>query len=137
MGMRHRVTFADGEPPQWELVRDFLADRGYLVHLRMVGPELVFPDDLPPEDWTEFRIGRPGAMATLQRDGQSIHCITWGNADAPSQEFWNAIAWAYAMLGNGTIECEHGCLSPVEFCAIVTIPEVLKDEGSHLGEPLL
>src|SRR5205814_953475 len=80
MGMEQAVTFEGGPLPAWGAVRDLLAGRGYPVQTRMIDGELAFPDEAPPEEWRELRVGTPGGMVTLRREPGRVVCVTWGNA---------------------------------------------------------
>jgi hypothetical protein len=98
--MDQTVSFA-GKVPSWPAVADLLARRGFPAQLRMIDGELAFPDEVPPEDWRELRVGTPQGMVTQRREGGAVVCVTWGNADAGMRQAWNALAWAFARAGGG------------------------------------
>ncbi len=126
MGMDRTVTFLPGQAPAFETVRDFLAARGYLVQLRMIDGQLAFPDELLPEGWQEVRLGTPDGMVTLRRAGDTFTFVTWGNAEAGLRQAWNALAWAAAHLGNGSINGDDGPLGADAFQARTELPSCLR-----------
>jgi hypothetical protein len=70
MGMAQSVTFPAGSLPSWSAVQDLLASRGFPVQVRMIDGELAFPDEEPPENWRELRLGTPdGMIVTVRREG--------------------------------------------------------------------
>ena len=109
MGMDQTVSFS-GPPPSWEAARDLLARHGYPVQLRMIDGQLAFPDETPPDDWRELRLGTPQGMVTLRREAERILCVTWGNADAAMLQAWNALTWAVAAAGGGQVLTPAGLL---------------------------
>jgi hypothetical protein len=125
MGMDQAVTFA-GKLPPWPAVADLLARRGFPVQTRMIDGELAFPDEVPPEDWRELRVGTPQGMVTLRREGGAIVCVTWGNADSALRQAWNALAWACAEAGGGRVRAEGGELAAEEFARRAELPEALR-----------
>lgn len=116
MGMERIVIFPARPQPSWPGVRDFLALKNRPVQMRMIDGQLAFPDEEPPAEWGEIRVAGSGGMVTLRREGERIHLIVWGNADASLIEFWNALAWALAEVGGGVIETPEGPLHAEEFC---------------------
>src|SRR5436190_17025675 len=126
MGMEQKVDFAPGGSPAWEALRDFLAGRGFPVQVRMIDGQLAFPDETPAADWRELRLGTPQGMVTVRRDGDSLSFVTWGNADRPLLEAWNALVWAYASLNNGQIHSTRGLLSAEEYRKANDLPETLR-----------
>src|SRR5262249_2682647 len=95
MGMDHRVT-PGTRSFTWTEFANLLAGRNFPVQLRMIDGELCFPDEMPPENWRELRVGSPQGMITLRRDEDGIAVVTWGEADAAMRQAWNAMAWAAA-----------------------------------------
>jgi hypothetical protein len=124
MGMEQTVTFSS-RPPSWEAVRDHLAARGYVVQMRMIDGELALPDEMPPDEWRELRIGAPEGMVTIRRTPGRLTLITWGNADAGLQQAWNALTWAFAALGDGRIETPGGVLDAESYRQQATLPAAL------------
>jgi hypothetical protein len=125
MGVEQRVTFA-GSPPPWQEVRDVLARSGFPVQMRLIDGQLAFPDEEPPESWQELRVAAAGGMVTLRRSGQELACVTWGNADAPLRQAWNALAWACAAAGAGQVQTEAGPQDAEAFRRTADLPEVLR-----------
>lgn len=125
MGMEHRVSFPSGVIPAWTAVRG-LFGTDYVVQLRMINGELSYPDELPPEPWTELRLGTPDGMITVRRDGTELACITWGNAGPGMVEAWNAVTWAFAAAGAGTIKTSACSLTPQQFREANKFPAALR-----------
>ena len=115
MGMEHRVQIPSGTPVSWSAIRQVLSEVGEKPVLRMIDAELAFPDELPPEEWTELRIALSGGMVTLRRHSESVACITWGNADEALTDSWNKTCWAVATATQGAIVSTLGELSADEF----------------------
>jgi hypothetical protein len=127
MGMERTITFAGGAEPSWGTVSELLSRRGLSVQMRMIDGELAFPDEQPPEAWRELRVGTPQGMVTVRREEPGrMRCVTWGNADAAMLRAWNALAWAFAEAGGGTVETEQGPLSADEFRKRADLPEGLR-----------
>src|SRR5256885_17085163 len=110
MGMEQTIRPADAVT--WEGLRDFLAQHGYPLQLRMIDGELAFPDEVPPATWRELRVGTPQGMVTLRRGEGAVTLVTWGNADAALLQAWNALAWAGAAGGGGPVETGRGWGQP-------------------------
>src|SRR5262245_24084745 len=109
MGMEQTVTFRAGSMPSWSAARDLLASRGFPVHVRMIDGELALPDEAPPQNWHELRVGTTeGMMVTIRRDGDRVVLVVWENADASLLQAWNALACAFAEAGKGTIHTADG-----------------------------
>src|SRR5262249_42889755 len=125
MGMDRTVRF-DGAPPKWEAVRDLLAARGFPARTQMIDGQLAFPDEAPPADWRELRLGTPQGMVTVRREGNRVVCVTWGNADAALRQAWNALAWAFAEAGRGAVEGETGAVGADAFRGQAELPEALR-----------
>ena len=125
MGMEQAVRF-DGAVPAWDAVRQLLAGRGYAVQMRMIDGELAFPDEAPPDSWRELRLGTPQGMVTVRRDKDRVVVVTWGNADAPMIQSWNALAWAYAEASGGRVLSAGGPLTATDFQRAADLPPVLR-----------
>jgi hypothetical protein len=123
--MDRTVSYA-GAVPTWAEVYDLLARRGFPVQTRMIDGQLAFPDEVPPEQWKELRIGTPQGMVTVSREEHIVKCVTWGNADAALRQAWNALTWAFAEVGSGVVQAETGPLSPADFRAGADMPPSLK-----------
>jgi len=115
MGMEQRVEFGAAGCPPWPKVAALLAEHSFAVQVRMIDAELAFPDEAPPEEWRELRIGTPGGMITILRESNAVRLVTWGNADAVMRQGWNALTWAFAEAGAGTVITETGPATAEEF----------------------
>ena len=128
MGMEQTVTFPAGSPPSWPAVRDLLASHGVTVSVRMIDGELAFPDEEPPENWRELRIGTAeGMMVTVRREEPNrVVLVVWGNADTGLVQTWNALTWALAEAGNGQIDTVDGSHTAAEYAGRVDPPAALR-----------
>jgi hypothetical protein len=116
MGVEQSVMFPAGSSPSWPAARDLLASRGFPVQVRMIDGELAFPDEEPPENWRELRLGTPdGMIVTVRRQGDCVVLVVWGNADAGLVRAWDALTWAFAEAGNGTIHTADGLKITAEY----------------------
>ncbi|MSQ96375.1 MAG: hypothetical protein EXR98_17730 [Gemmataceae bacterium] len=116
--MDQKVTFAPPRAPAWPEVVALLASRKFPVQIRMIDGELAFPDETPPHDWRELRIGTPPGMITLRREPDGITLVIWGNAEADMRQAWNAVTWAIAQAVGGVI----GTLTLEEFTKTAELP---------------
>jgi hypothetical protein len=123
MGQERVVAFAVGKVPAWERVGGLLARSGFPVQMRMIDGQLAFPDEQPPENWAELRVGSPHGMVTIRREADRVRLVTWGNADAAMLQAWNALTWAFAEAGGGSVEGA----SADEFRRQAELPAVLRD----------
>jgi hypothetical protein len=126
MGMEQVIRFPEGAVPAWPVVQALLAERGFPVQTRMIDGELAFPDEVPPEDWREVRVGTAGGMVTVRREPGRLTCVTWGNADAGLRQAWNALAWAFAEAGGGQVESQSGPLAAEEYRRTADLPPGLR-----------
>jgi hypothetical protein len=131
MGIEHVVTFASGAAPSWSSVSELLAGRGFPAQLRMIDGQLAFPDESPADDWRELRVGTALGMVTIRREPERVTVVTWGNADAALLRAWNALAWAFAVTGQGKVVTPAGELSAAAFQAQADLPPGL--QLSQLG----
>ena len=125
MGMEQTVTFAPGRAPTWEALRELLAARGFPVQLRMIDGELAFPDEVPPAEWRELRLGTPQGMITLRRQPDRITTVTWGNAEPALRQAWNAITWACAEVASGQVLSDTGPVSAEDYRRSADLPATL------------
>src|SRR5437868_6509721 len=79
MGIDQKIVFPSGNLPTWSQFADLCAARQVPVQLRMIDGELALPDETPPHDWRELRVGTPGGMVTLKRESDGITIVIWGN----------------------------------------------------------
>jgi hypothetical protein len=126
MGMDRTVTLPSPAVPAWETVAALLGQHHFAVDMRMIDGQLAFPDEAPPQDWQELRVGTPQGMVTVRRAGNTLVFVTWGNADAPLRQAWNALAWAFATTGGGQVQTEEGPVDPAAFRTSAELPEALR-----------
>jgi hypothetical protein len=119
MGVEQSVTFAE-TVPTWPAVRALLANLNYPVQMRMIEGQLAFPDEEPPADWREIRLGTPGGMVTVLREPRRVTFVVWGNADAGMIRGRNALIWAFAEAGSGQVD---GQQSPSDFRTSADLPD--------------
>jgi hypothetical protein len=126
MGMDQTVTFGAGKTPAFAAARDLLQQHCFPIQVRMIDGQLAFPDEIPPDDWHELRLGTPQGMVTVRRDADRLTLVTWGNADQPLLQAWNALTWAFAAAGNGEIVRGEQALIAEDFRRSVDLPAGLK-----------
>jgi len=90
--------------PSWPAVAALLAAGGSAVQMRMIDGALAAPDDEPPEGWRELRVALAGEMVTARRVPGGVQVVAWGNANLTQLRAWNALAWAFAKAGGGTVD---------------------------------
>src|SRR5205809_706218 len=127
--MDQTVSFVGRTVPTWPSVAGRLAQAGLAVQLRMIDGQLAFPDELPPEDWSELRVGTPQGMVTVRRQGEALVFVTWGNADAAMRQAWNALAWAFAEVGGGLVDTPRGPATASDFARQADLPPGLQVVG--------
>lgn len=115
MGREYVVRFPGGSDPSWEAIRDRLAGSGEPVTLRMIDGLPAFPDESPPPDWRELRLGGAAGMVTVRREPGRLTCVIWGTDDPGLQRFWERVTWACAEASAGTVDTPAGSLSASEF----------------------
>ena len=93
-----QILFTPEKLPPWSQLADHCAKQKIPLQMRMIDGELAFPDETPPHDWRELRVGTPGGMITLKRDPDGITLVIWGNADENLCRDWNALAAALREL---------------------------------------
>ena len=122
MGMDQKVAFPSANMPTWAQFADLLAQRNLRVQLRMIDDELALPDETPPHDWRELRVGSSAGMVTLRREADGITLAIWGNADLHMRQDWNALAWALGALTGGTIRTATGTFTLADFGKTSELP---------------
>jgi hypothetical protein len=127
MGMEQRVELGERTQRLWPAVAELLTSHGFPVQTRMIDGELAFPDEAPPEDWRELRVGTPGGMITLRRQGGAIVLVTWGNADANLRQAWHALAWACAEASGGRVVTPSGAVGAADFRKAAELPPGLRE----------
>ena len=103
MGIERRVNFPVAPVIDWPRLVADLAARGQPPSLRMIDNLPAFPDETPPPDWGELRLGFAAGMVTVRRAGTDLTCVVWGTADAGLTAAQNAVAEALAGQGGGAI----------------------------------
>ncbi|MFL5244030.1 MAG: hypothetical protein ACJ8FY_18155 [Gemmataceae bacterium] len=126
MGMDQSVTFTNCPIPAWETVSALLSTKAYPVQMRMIDGQLAFPDEMPASDWNEIRVGTPHGMITIRKEPNRLVFVTWGNADVEMQKAWNALTWAFAEAGSGSIQSGGKSLSAGQFVEKFLLPESFK-----------
>ncbi len=102
MGMSIIIQYADA-PPSWSAIRQGLIERGVTPLMRMINGELSYPDEDPPETWSELRISIGPGMISLRKGTNTLECVVWGNADVALQQSWKLLGEVCVSAGNGTI----------------------------------
>lgn len=126
MGMEQTVSFTGKPIPSFAAVRDFLSQRGFPLQMGTIDGELAFPDEQPSDGWRELRLRTPQGMVTVRRAGERLAFVTWGNADAPMLQAWNALVWAFAEVGSGQVETPQGLLDAAAYQDRSDLPSVLR-----------
>ena len=114
MGIERIVRLPSDATPDWAAVSARLDELGERPLLRMIDDLPAFPDEVPPADWRELRVGLSGGMVTLRRDGPLVRCIVWGTADTHLVRGRDACCWALAAAAGGAIEAAPGDLRSAE-----------------------
>jgi hypothetical protein len=123
MGMDQKVVFPPANMPTWSQFADMCTKHQVPVQLRMIDGELALPDETPPHDWRELRVGVPAGMVTLRHDADGITLVIWGNADDRLRREWNALTWAIGRLTGGAIHNPSATgLSAADFAKIAELP---------------
>jgi hypothetical protein len=115
MGLDRTIRFPNGQAPAWAAIREQLARVGESGVLRMIDGLPAFPDEEPPPEWHELRVGTATGMVTIRRTAGVITCVVWGNADAALSASWAKILWACAAAGDGLIEDDTATLTAAEY----------------------
>jgi hypothetical protein len=123
MGMDQKVVFPPENMPAWTQYADTLAQHKYPVQLRMIDGELALPDETPPHDWKELRVGTAAGMITLRREPDGVTFVVWGNADDKLRQGWNALTWALGHLTGGGIHVAATSLSAADFASQADLPD--------------
>jgi hypothetical protein len=126
MGMELVVTYPPGRVPDWPALSGTLAAAGFPATPAMIDGQLAFPDEEPPPNWAELRLRTPQGMVTVRRGEGSVTCVTWGNADAALRQAWQAVAWACAAAGGGTVETPQGRVDADAYRRTADLPDALR-----------
>lgn len=104
MGIQRTIRFPGHAVPEWPSVTAKLVEAGESPVLRMIDGMPAFPDETPPSDWRELRIGLSGGMVTVKRTSDAeIACVTWGTGEPNLVASWNRLCEAFAVAGGGVI----------------------------------
>ena len=103
MGVELTVSIPAGRVIAWPDVAARLAARGMSAPIRMIDGLPAFPDEAPPDDWSELRVGTPGGMVTLRRTAVGVTCVAWGTDDPGLRRDFRAVAQAVAEATGGTV----------------------------------
>ena len=114
MGIERIVRLPSNQVPHWPEVAAKLAELGEQPVLRMIDNLPAFPDEVPPADWRELRVGLTGGMVTLRRDGPVVRCVVWGTADSRLAHSRDACCWAIATVTGGGVEVASGDVLPAD-----------------------
>jgi hypothetical protein len=125
--MEQMIALPGNAKARWLAVRDLLSARGLAVQLRMFDGQLALPEELPPDEWTELRIGTEQGMITVRREPSRLRIVTWGNAGPAMREAWNAVTWAFAQATGGAVEMPEGPVSAEHFRVGAELPARLKE----------
>jgi hypothetical protein len=123
MGMDRKVTLPPQTVPAWSRLADFFEARQFPVKMMMIDGALSFPDEQPPDTWSELRVGTPLGMVTLRRETDGVRVVTWGNATGSLLAAWNALTWAIAEVFGGVILADQGAMSAPDFARTAQLPE--------------
>ena len=103
MGLDRTIRFTSVEPTTWPAILAKLNELGISASLRMIDNLPAFPDEVPPPDWRELRLGFAAGMVTVRRVGTDLACVVWGTADAGLTAAQDAVADSLAGQGGGGI----------------------------------
>lgn len=115
MGLDRAVRFPTPATPTWDAIRTQLVRVGEAAPLRMIDGLPAFPDELPPDDWRELRVGTAAGMVTVRRGTGVLTCVVWGNADPDLNAAWAKVVWACAAAGGGAVDTPDGPKPADEF----------------------
>jgi hypothetical protein len=103
MGMDKKISFPPERRPTWPRLVEHCAANALAIDLRMIDGELAFPDEQPPENWREIRVGTHAGMITMRRESDGVSLVIWGNADEKLRDAWNRLALSLAELTAGVL----------------------------------
>ena len=75
MGLDRTIRFPNVQAPAWAAIREQLARVGESGVLRMIDGLPAFPDEEPPPEWRELRVGTEAGMVTIRRATGVITCV--------------------------------------------------------------
>jgi len=115
VGMDRTIRFSSEAVPGWPAIKAQLARVGETGELRMIDGMPAFPDEEPPADWRELRVGTRAGMVSVRRGPDTLTCVVWGNADDALSAAWARAVWACAAAAGGVIETASGNVSAEQF----------------------
>lgn len=121
MGLDRTVRFPTSAAPPWGAILAHLNRVGEPGTLRMIDGMPAFPDETPPDDWKELRVGTAAGMVTVRRGAGVLSCVVWGNADPALNAAWAKVIWACAAAGGGMVATASGPASAEEFARAESI----------------
>jgi hypothetical protein len=121
MGLTYTIHYPGGNQPAWETIHESLARVNVVAQLRMIDGLPAFPDESPPPEWSELRIGTSAGMITLRRQGTNLAFTVWGNADVNLITCLHRVVWSCASAGGGLISDSGPMLTPPEFAESVAL----------------
>jgi hypothetical protein len=65
-------------------------------------------------------------MVTLRRSDGGVTLVTWGNADAGLRQAWNALTWAFAEAGGGSVQTPQGTTDAATFRRAADLPQAVR-----------
>ena len=108
MGLEVRVKFPAAPDLDWRGLLVDLAARGRPASVKMIDDLPAFPDEIPPAEWREVRLGFVAGMVTVRRAATDLACVVWGTADALLTAAQAAVAEALAGQGGGVVSPPPG-----------------------------
>ena len=81
MGLDNTIALSPSQMPAWPALAERLTAVGVPCQLRMIDGELAFPDETPPDDWRELRLGTAHGIITMRREADGVRLVIWGNAE--------------------------------------------------------
>jgi len=113
VGLEVRVKFPAAPVVDWGGLLVGLAASGRPASGRPASVKMIddlpaFPDEIPPEEWREVRLGFAAGMVTVRRAGTDLACVVWGSADAELAAAQAAVAQALAGQGGGVVSPPPG-----------------------------
>lgn len=100
MGVERVVRFASGAVPDWPSVAARLTALGDPPVVRMIDGLPAFPDEQPPAEWQEIRLGLSGGMVTVRRTADGVRCVIWGTDDQTLSRSLESCCQAWAESGD-------------------------------------
>ncbi|QVL30415.1 hypothetical protein KIH39_16330 [Telmatocola sphagniphila] len=97
--MSKSVSFSQGIP-SWSAIQAAAAKALLPLAIKMIDNLPAFPNEEPEDGWKEIRFSTTAGMMTLRKNGHSLDCVIWGNADAQLTSEWQKLVEILSVLGN-------------------------------------